>query len=352
MAKNINTSNPLSLTSKKENAISLYSGDLTKSNLTRNNNITNPVSETQGNVGGNEAETEVANPNANRGNYDMPRLPEQDPNTVYLDEIQKAAAEKNYKALLQSDIAAYNLKLQTQKYLDNSLAAQGLNTQGYGTSAHLGANNQAANLYAQNLENYNANNLNLTAEAVERQKTAQEAALTEADNQLVTYLSNSDGSAESIATYMNNYGYVQGKDGKWYRKDENGNPDLAQPASAYIQSAVQYAQEYGNDESVINENYTKYAGLIADGKQGEGYSIDELQAKLAIAKGSPDYGDEYIKNSGWGEVFEKLDNGTLKDGTVIHIKASGKGNESYVVYINGVFYESTKEAWQQANNRI
>ena len=48
----------------------------------------------------------------------------------YMDEIQRYESDKNYKALFNANVAAYNMKLNSQKYLGNALAQQGFGTQG------------------------------------------------------------------------------------------------------------------------------------------------------------------------------------------------------------------------------
>ena len=57
---------------------------------------------------------------------------------IYQDSIKKALDDQNYKSYFDQVLQAYNVKKNTEKYLNNELAAQGFNTQGYGTSANIG----------------------------------------------------------------------------------------------------------------------------------------------------------------------------------------------------------------------
>ena len=179
----------------------------------------------------------------------------------YLDEIHRYESEKNYKALLNSNIAAYNMKLNAQKYLNNSLANQGLSTQGYGSSARTGIENQYANMYAQNQQAYNESQMGLDAEAA----TRAEQAKTEEDNQLAQFLEYAEND-DQIAKYMANYGYEKNEDGVWVDKDGN-------PASKYIQTMAEYAS--GNmaqeEETAVEEmtfsaaNGTQYTTMMPNG---------------------------------------------------------------------------------------
>lgn len=272
----------------------------------------------------------TAQPSSNNlelyGREDTGIPPTQDPSSVYLDEIQKAASEKNYKALLQNDIAAYNLKMNTQKNLNNELAAQGFGTQGYGTSAHIGVENQAQNLYAQNLEGYNQAESDALLAAQDRQS----AAGNENDNQLATFLQYSDGSEESIAGYMFKYGYTKNNDGVWVDKDGN-------PASAYIQAAAQSASEQSGKTSA----YSKYSSLIASGKENNALSAKDL-AQVA----NPEFRDVF----GISQITKAIQTGEIKDGTVIRFPRAIEGNQFWV-YINGMLFPSTKGIWAASDDR-
>ncbi len=272
---------------------------------------------------------------------------------VYLDEIQKAASEKNYKTLLQSDIAAYNLKMNTQKYLNNSLASSGLNTQGYGTSAHVGAENAAQNLYAENLANYN--------EAEQTAQTAAEARAdtkaTESDNQLVTYLQYSDGSDGQIASYMANYGYKQDENGVW--RDADGNA-----ASAYVLSAIESAKNNNssNSEAKFAEAATSgKTGVNAEAMKAKGEEI--VQAYKGNTAAMSKAVDEYYTSmfgSNWdkykNEIDYMLNNSSFQeqvaDGLTVHlVNGSNDSYGAYFVYYNGSWYKTDSDTFAKASNK-
>ena len=334
-----------------------------------------PIGGSASGVTGNSAPVNAGGTNpSNKELYGGGGSDDIDPSTVYLDEIQKAASEKNYKTLLQSDIAAYNLKMGTQKYLNNALAAKGLGTQGYGTSAHVGVENQAQNLYAQNLENYNEAEATALSEAQARQKEEEEktiaeakAEATESDNQLVTFLQYSDGSEESVAGYMDKYGYVQGGDGYWYKKDKDGKPDTSQPASAYVMAAVQSATEnassgaptYGSESSntvtqgaqnALTQWASSYSGID---KNGYG-SVSDLRSAVVGRVDNEQTGtlESVIKNE-LDYLEARINTGTIADGTLFKLqRGSGRGEAYLVLYYGGRLYIVSDDDREQEGYQV
>lgn len=174
---------------------------------------------------------------------------EQEPSSnknPYEDALAKAKREQNYKAYYNTAIQLYNMKNKSNKYLQNELASKGLNTQGYGTSASASVNNQAINLYSENEQNYMNKEQEITSDAIDRYNSANE----ELDNQLITFIANSNGNQESINKYLTNYGYME--DGNFTDKWNNLNPER----KAYIQSVI-------DGQSVETPNYSTYASLEA-----------------------------------------------------------------------------------------
>lgn len=298
----------------------------------------------------------------NNGLYEQD-LTANDPENVFVDEIHKALSEKNYKSLLQSNVAAYNLKKSAQKYLKNNLDAQGLGTQGYGTTAHLGIENQAHNLYAQNLENYSQREADALAEAQERKRAEEETAKSKAeqewleeDNQLVSFLNNTDGSDEQIAEQMDKYGYVMADDGVWYRKDAEGNPDKSSPASKYVQSYAAYikrtgenaASPYGQTASKSEvANAQNFLNAYATSKDAEGNptgygSVDELKDVKVNHKddraNESDTMDAVVGNE-LNELKKQINGGYVRDGTLFRLqRKSGYGEAYLVLYLGGKLY--------------
>lgn len=280
-------------------------------------------------------------------------------NDDYLDEIHEAASQKNYKALLQNDIARYNMKLNEQKYLENSLASQGFASQGYGSTAHIGVENQAANLYAQNQENYNQTEQDLLLQAQERKK----ADATEQDNQLATFLQYSDGSDEAISRYMGNYGYTKNEEGKWVDKD-------GKEASPYILSSVQSASEnsaynkeipdysnsqtdeqiLGGAQSALKSWVSSYTGVDANGYA----SVDALRSATVGNKDntSSDKLDNIVHFE-LNKLAQGIANGNIKNGTLIRLQRSGGNNEAYLVlYIDGKLYVVSDDDREEEGNQV
>lgn len=301
------------------------------------------------------------------GSSNAAPTPTTDPSSVYMDEIQKATVEKNYKTLLKSDIAAYNLKMNTQKYLNNSLAAQGVGTQGYGTSAHIGAENNASQLYAENQENFNDAEATAASEAQTRADTAG----TENDNQLVTYLQYSDGSDEQIAEYMKSYGYTQQSDGTW--KDSNGN----QPSS-YVKSAIYSAKngsssssstvkvdstsstaydgsKYGTDQMADNGvGFVNAYKSSYDGVSSDGYTTENVKSLTVGNKDNTS--TDTLKNIVGDEVqlmINYVKDGKASDGTLFRLqRGSGYGEAYLVMYVNGKFYLCSDDDREQDGNQV
>ena len=285
-----------------------------------------------------------------------------------MDEIRKYEAEKNYKALFSANIAAYNRKIQAHKYLDDSLRSQGLGTQGYGTSAHVGVENGAAQLFQQNQQDYAEAERAADAEAQTRadaRADKDEAALTERENQLVTFLQYSDGSDESIAKYMGNYGYTM-KDGKWV--DAQGNE-----ASAYVLSAIQSVQEtsegtksqYGE---VSNPKVTSDADLFLsqygfkteDGNDYVHYS-DFSSLRDATVNAVDDSQTKKLSDVVGNEIsyLEKIiAGGTVQDGTLFKLQRGSGSREAYLVLAkkdangNWQFYIVSKSDNEQEGGEV
>jgi hypothetical protein len=301
--------------------------------------------------------------------------PDVDPSAVYMDEIQKATHDKNYKTLLQSDIAAYNLKMNSQKLLNNSLAAQGVGTQGYGTSAHVGVENNASQLYAQDQETYNAAETQAAEDAQTRadtKATQAKADATESDNQLVTFLQYSDGSDDSVASYMDKYGYVKGDDGYWYKKGADGTADKTQPASNYVQAAIQSAQDNASKSSTVKTDYssdeastsqisagadsfvktytTSYAGVDKSGYA----SVDALRD--AVVGNKDNTSTDKLRNIVGNELnylSNEISSGNVKEGTLFKLqRGSGMGEAYLVIYHNGRLYICSDDDREQDENQV
>lgn len=241
--------------------------------------------------------------------------------SVYDDALAKAKREQNYKSYYNTAIQAYNMKNRAQKYLDNALASQGLNTQGYGSSAHVGINNEALNLYAQAQSDYNNNEMQITEDAINRYDQKQ----TEQDNQLITFIQNAidNGDKDAINKYLQNYGYL----------DEYGNQtdkwnNLDDDRKAFIQSVID-----GKDLGTANDNMGNYYN-----------NQDAFKAGTYINRN----GEVYTLGEGFSnecnELFTKISNGTYKYGTTIHMKNKW-GDDIYLEYTKDGVRQITKQEY-------
>jgi len=242
-----------------------------------------------------------------------------DTSNVYDDALAKAKRDQNYKSYYNQAIQLYNMKNNANKYLQNSLANQGLNTQGYGSSASAGINNTAANLYQDAYKSYMENEQSITDDALSRYEENQ----TELDNQLVTFIQNATDK-EQINKYLTNYGYMD-KNGNYTEKWENLDSDR----KAYIQSVIDGTNTttdsniYTSADDMKNAVYTKKDGTIE--KLGDHFS-EEIQDLYSLASAN-----NYSKGT-----TVAIRNG---EGTIIYVQWTGSGYKQ----VTESEYNSAKE---------
>lgn len=232
---------------------------------------------------------------------------------VYQDELSKAAKEKNYKNFYNSAMQLYNYEQNSKKYLNNSLANAGLASQGYGSSQMAGVNNQAINLYNQNLNSLNEANATADQEALQRKEDAE----TEADEQLITFLSNAT-STEQVNQYLKNYGYV----------DEDGNVDTSK-MNAYVKSV--YDQVAGDTSSVTDPKDIDTLGEVKKDNNIDSKSFADT------------YKDSY-------KVLQNMvERNDISNGQTIVLHY--KGETAYLMYNNGKFTEISSTDFYSSNNK-
>lgn len=239
----------------------------------------------------------------------------------YEDALAKAKREQNYKAYYNTAIQLYNMKNKSNKYLQNELASKGLNTQGYGTSASASVNNQAINLYSENEQNYMDKEQEITSDAIDRYNSANE----EQDNQLITFIANSNGNQESINKYLTNYGYME--NGNFTDKWNNLNPER----KAYIQSAI-------DGQSVETPNYLTYASLG-----------DLNNATYTNKKGQVQtLGEHFSEESKL--LWHHASKGDYKEGDSIMI-TNGEGSTIYMQWTKNGFKTISKSEYEESNTQ-
>ena len=248
---------------------------------------------------------------------------------IYQDSIKKALDDQNYKSYFDQILQAYNVKKNTEKYLNNELAAQGFNTQGYGTSANIGVQNAAMNTYNDLFKNYNANKLQIESDAQQRLENKN----AELDNQLVTFITNSDGTDTSINKILANYGYMD-EDGNYTDKWNN----LSDESKGYISSAITNVKGSGG---------TIYDNFISD-NQLKGMDIESL--RYSSYDGSSKTLSSNIVNEEINLMQRLIDSGLQKNGTAFELTNGKDDNiKAYVLYYNGAYYRLTADEYANLN---
>ena len=256
---------------------------------------------------------------------------------VYDDALAKAERDQNYKTYYNNAIQLYNMKLNTQKYLNNSLAQQGLATSGYGTSAHAGVNNNAMNLYSKNLSDYNTAELNTTANAMTRYQAKQD----QIDAEFTTYIQDalSQGDMELFNKYMQNYGYLD-EDGnyteKWDTLDSN--------RQAYYKSMIDAGMNIASKTDTSKKTYS--IDDLAD-SQFQSYDKDGN-----LRNGTKTFKKQF--KDAYNLLKASQSNGTLKNGDAIELYDDNWVNDTtYLIYENGQFRYMTKEQYDEySGNKI
>lgn len=232
----------------------------------------------------------------------------------YLDEYQRLADAKDYSTLLDKAISDYNMKVQTQKYMNNTLANSGLDNSGYAQSMQAGTQNAYMNLLGTDYSAYAQSIAQNENDALDRQK--------ETDEQLVTYL-NAAQDAAQVASVMSNYGYTRKDNGQWV--DRNGNP-----ASSYVSAMADLA----------NAN---------NGAGGKGYTLDEI---AQISSGD-NYGSGTMNDTYGNElqaIRNKANRNELKPNEVIMLQSGKGGNEFLRVNSDGTYSRISMKEWLNSNN--
>lgn len=254
----------------------------------------------------------------------IPKTPEIKANE---DKIEQYLKEQNYKELFNAKVQLYNAKNQAQKYYQNELQAQGVGTQGYGSTVGAGIENQAINLYGQADIAAADKNLQIESDALARQ----EAKLTEADNQLIQYISSSGGDSALIDTYLQNYGYKDAN-GNWTEQWENADASR----KAYIQSMIDNAQNQpsGTPKTLTPEQFgqVKQQWNFSDGHIFD--DLKNLQTNDLGGKSDKTFGKTY------GDEIERMQklvsSGQAANGTAF-VLTNGNGDTSYVVVYNDMY---------------
>lgn len=257
--------------------------------------------------------------------YDLYNKPTDDSNAgattndIYQDEISKAAKEKNYNNFYNTAMQMYNYEQNSKKYMNNALANMGLKTQGYGSSMNAGISNQAMNLYNQNLSALNQSNTEADLAALERKNAAD----TESDEQLITFLSNAT-SEDDVNNFLINYGYM----------DKDGNQ--LKEMNPYVKSVY---------DQVINNVVNKEGEQIA----GEYTSINDFgKSKWGVGR-TQSISTRF--SAGWKDMTSAIDHGDIKSGDIICL-SNRWGEDVYITYTkDGVWKYVTEEDFDKSSSK-
>ena len=247
-----------------------------------------------------------------------------------LEARKKALEEKNYKDYFNSSLQLYNYRNQAQKYINNSLASQGLNTQGYGSSVRAGINNNALNMYSEIANNYANNNLNIQEDYL---NGLLENA-TERDNQLATFITNDINTTggKNINQYLMNYGYM----------DENGNytdarNNLDASRKNYLSSLMVGAtsnnsatENYGEVFDINSNNDTTIYYYDKDGNSLTNTIQNTFREELPLLR-------------------ERIARNEIPSNSYIEL-TNGYGDKLYLYYSDGSFYYVSKAVYDKENS--
>lgn len=100
----------------------------------------------------------------------------------YEDTLSQLARQGNYEAYFKKATQNANINRLAQKYLNNTLKQQGLESTGEGAIGSTSLSNAYLNAQANALSDYNTQEQSITESAYDRYKTAQDEAKTEANN--------------------------------------------------------------------------------------------------------------------------------------------------------------------------
>lgn len=296
------------------------------------------LSRISGSVGDNLGRSRDTNPSVGLTGTSNDETP------MVMDDAQsKLLRDQNYQALADSLLTNYNMRMNSQKYLRNALAAQGVNANGYGSTANIGINTTAMNNANTALQNYYKQEDQITSDLASRNDAAQK----ESDNQLAQFIINyGNGDLDKIHSFLENYGY-------WDPSANNGEGDYSDAFKSLDSARQSYIK--GLVEAAGTQDTTPGANI----KYG-----DEKLSTWLTQNSVPGYDYESLRKSKWGigegatntldsggnGVANELDvmqagieGGQYKNGDVFKLTNNNGGWETYVLYYGGKYWRVNKE---------
>ena len=242
--------------------------------------------------------------------------------SVYEDAMSRSIKTQNYKDFYNTAIQNRVFEQNSQKYLNNTLANQGLNNMGYGTSMMAGITNAANNRASGAYDAYLQANREADQAALSRQED-------DIDSLLQEITAGGERSAE-LNQFLVNAGYMD-TDGNYTESFNALTP--AQQARIKNAMAVANASQGNTGKSE--------AGVSLETLAGSTYG-DDANAKTMSEK----FRDELIA------LQNAANNGSLKEGDAIVIRNGNDGSEAYLVYnSDGTFSQISAEQYNASNQK-
>lgn len=260
---------------------------------------------------------------------------------MVMDDAQsKLLRDQNYEALTDSLLTNYNMRMNSQKYLRNALAAQGLNANGYGNTASIGINTTAMNNANAALQNYYSQESQITADLTARnEQKAQES-----DNQLAQFIINyGNGDLDKIHSFLENYGYWD-RDANDYSQ---AFKSLDSARQSYLKGLVEAAasQTQATPGSDIKYGDGKLSDWLTNNTV-PGYDYESLRkSKWGVGQGATntlDDGANGVANE-LNVMQAGIEGGQYKNGDVFKLTNNKGGWETYVLYYGGKYWRVNKE---------
>lgn len=242
--------------------------------------------------------------------------------SVYEDAMSRSIKTQNYKDFYNAAIQNRVFEQNSQKYLNNTLASQGLNNMGYGTSMMAGITNAANNRSSEAYDAYLQANREADQAALSRQED-------NIDSLLQEIAAGGERSAE-LNQFLVNAGYMD-PDGN-YTESFNA---LTPAQQARIKNAMAIAN----------------AAKGNTGESATGISLDALKART--------FGDDRDAqtmdakfNYELTALNNAVNNGNIKAGEVVKMTNSNTGETAYVRYnADGTYNIVTEDDYNKAESK-
>lgn len=231
----------------------------------------------------------------------------------YDDDLASLARETNYKTYFSKLVQQANMNKLANKYYQNNLKANGLDTQGANSIAQTQLSNAYLNANAQALSDYNTEENSITESAYNRYKEAQTEAETESSSKVSAY-----------QTYMQN-AYNSGDLDDWYANNVTNNQELTDTEKAELQRY--YESINGSNGSLLTSQEKAYSKLSSDVLTNSKEGID-VSTKDEINK-----------------MISQVTSNPPSTTTLYHLVNEKDGVEQYIAYdpSTGAYYRVSSE---------